>query len=396
MAVAYISMDHGIPVFGQKGCSVHIQEFIRTLIRKGIEVHLFSPNVEGKCPAELGSINIHPLPSLKGMDVVEKEQTALNANKILRETLASSGNFDLIYERYSLWSFSGMAYAQDEDIPGILEVNAPLIDEQEKHRTLINRQSAETVAQKVFSTASAIVPVSNEIASYLKQWPATKDKVHVIPNGIDPNKFVTKNLTSYSMDIDRPFTIGFVGTLKPWHGLSDLIDAFYFLQRTHQEARLEIVGDGPEKNSLIQKIFSKGLQDSVKLTGAVPPAKIPSILSSWDFAVAPYPKLPDFYFSPLKVYEYMAAGLPVVASKIGQIKNVIKHEENGLLIPPGDIISMAANFEKLYEDPTLRVRLGNAARATVQKSHTWEGVVDQVLQITENTSNCLPQKTGSI
>ena len=151
-----------------------------------------------------------------------------------------------------------MEYAKERDIPGILEVNAPLINEQEKHRTLINRQSAEMVAKKVFNAADAVVAVSDEIGKYLNQWPETKNKVHVVPNGIDPDKFIAKNKSSYPIGVNRPFTIGFIGTLKPWHGLNELIEAFFFFQSTHQKARLEIVGDGPEKKLIDTANFQEG------------------------------------------------------------------------------------------------------------------------------------------
>src|SRR5262249_22669401 len=100
-------------------------------------------------------------------------------------------------------------------------------------------------------------------------------------------------------------------------------------------------------------------------------------------AVAPYPKLRQFYFSPLKVYEYMAAGTPVVASRVGQLAELIEHGVNGLLCPPGDAGALAVALEELKEDPGLGERLSREALATVLGSHTWQAVAERILRLAE-------------
>jgi len=89
----------------------------------------------------------------------------------------------------------------------------------------------------------------------------------------------------------------------------------------------------------------------------------------------------NFYFSPLKVYEYMAAGLPVVASRVGQLQKLIEPGVNGLLVPPGDTAALAAALGRLQSDPQLRLRLGQAARAAVIRQHTWDAVAEQILRL---------------
>jgi glycosyltransferase involved in cell wall biosynthesis len=105
------------------------------------------------------------------------------------------------------------------------------------------------------------------------------------------------------------------------------------------------------------------------------------LLASMDVAVAPYPRRSSFYFSPLKVYEYMAASRPVVASRIGQLANLIEDGVNGLLCPAGDPVTLAAALARLRREPELRARLGRAARATVLKHHTWETVARRILHL---------------
>jgi glycosyltransferase involved in cell wall biosynthesis len=140
-----------------------------------------------------------------------------------------------------------------------------------------------------------------------------------------------------------------------------------------------IVGDGPERAALIEDLTRRELLPAVCLTGAVAPSDVPALLASMDVGVAPYPKLPHFYFSPLKVYEYLAAGLPVIASGVGQLEEVIEHGVNGLLCAPGDPDELAGAFQCLREETWLRQRLSRAARATVLRQHTWEAVGRRIL-----------------
>ena len=118
-----------------------------------------------------------------------------------------------------------------------------------------------------------------------------------------------------------------------------------------------------------------------QLTGGVAPSAVPGLLASMEAAVAPYPPLAQFYFSPLKVYEYMAAGLPAVASRIGQLTELIEDGVTGLLCPPGDASALAGALYRLYSQPAWSARLGQAARATVLRDHTWDAVVQRILEL---------------
>jgi glycosyltransferase involved in cell wall biosynthesis len=98
-----------------------------------------------------------------------------------------------------------------------------------------------------------------------------------------------------------------------------------------------------------------------------------------DAAVAPYPLQERFYFSPLKVYEYMAAGLPVVASRVGPLEETIRNGTSGLLCPPGDAAAFAAALMTLAEQPRLRAEMGREARRAVVSGHTWGAVAARIL-----------------
>ncbi len=143
MRVAYVCADPGVPVFGKKGCSVHAQEVIRSLRGRGASVELFASRLGGKPPAGLDAVPVHPLPPIPAGPTAAREQLALKANHDLRAALTIAGPFDLIYERHSLWSYAGLEYAQECGVPGLLEVNAPLLEEQRRYRHLALPRDAE-------------------------------------------------------------------------------------------------------------------------------------------------------------------------------------------------------------------------------------------------------------
>jgi glycosyltransferase involved in cell wall biosynthesis len=375
--IAYICADPGVPVFGQKGCSIHVQEMLRAFQRQGASVSLFATRLGGNPPQDLVNIPIYRLPPIPKVEPEVRERVALATNPDIRLELELAGSFDLIYERYSLWSYSGMEYAAERRIPGILEVNAPLIEEQAKHRGLVDREGAERVANRAFQAASQLIAVSSEIKTYLKHY-VRDDKIQVIANGVNSDRFSFPLIPALPTSPEI-FTVGFVGSLKPWHGLPILAQAFALLKQRLPNSRLLIVGDGTERTNLEAELSAQGLLDAVRFTGAVPPNEIPGLLASMSVAVAPYRDGSDFYFSPLKVYEYMAAGLPVVASRIGQIAELIEDEVNGLLCPPGNAEALATALERLWHSPKLRLRLGKAARSTVMQSHTWDAIAERIL-----------------
>lgn len=383
MRIAYVCADPGVPAFGQKGCSIHVQEVIRALLAQNAQVALFASRLDGNPPPDLKDIAIHSLPPVPKGELAHRERAAIAANGDLRAGLEHAGPFDLVYERYSLWSFAGMEYARAARVPGLLEVNAPLIEEQAAHRGLRNRVGAERIAERVFRAATAMIAVSAEIAAYLESFPAARGRVHVVPNGVDPQRFPA-GIAPACPAPPGTFTVGFVGSLKPWHGLPVLVEAFALLRRRTSNCRLLIVGDGPEREGLTADLSARGVSQVSHLTGAVVPDQVPGMLASMDVGVASYCMQPHFYFSPLKVYEYMAAGLPVVASRIGQLASLFEDGVNGLLCPAGDPLALAATLERLRLAPRLRARLGQAARATVLRDHTWEAVARRTLDLAQS------------
>lgn len=377
MRIAYLCTDRGIPVFGQKGCSLHVQEVVHALRSFDIDVTLFAARVGGNPPPRLASLPLVQLPSLGDATGSARERAAIDADRAVAKTVLEAGPFDVVYERYALWSHATMDAAKAMGATTVLEVNAPLIEEQAKFRGLYDRAAATVATQRAFSAADVIIAVSEEVARYLRSFPQARHKVHVVPNGVDVDRF--REVAARRKAKSGAFTVGFVGTLKPWHGVDILLEAFALLNRRVPNAELLIVGDGPERQALNALAGQLGIVDKVTFTGAVSPDAVPDLLARMDVGVAPYPDLPDFYFSPLKVYEYMASGLPVVASRIGQIQEIVSEPVDGLLPEPGNAQELSAALCSLYECPALGRAMGWEGQCKVEAHHTWRSVVIQTM-----------------
>ena len=122
------------------------------------------------------------------------------------------------------------------------------------------------------------------------------------------------------------------------------------------------------------------------ITGWTAYERLPGLIQKMDVTVAPFASTEDFYFSPLKLFEYMAVGKPVVASQIGQIPELVGHETTGLLVRPDDAADLANKIDRLRREPDLRKSLGVAAAQKVAQ-HTWEQNARRVIALAEPLIN---------
>lgn len=381
MRVAYVSMDPGVPVFGRKGASVHVQAVLRVLAARGDEVHLVTTRAGGAPEPGLAPVRVQELPRSSATSAADRERALRDTDALVPrvlDDLTRDGGLDLVYERYSLWGRAAMTWARDRAVPAVLEVNSPLVEEQARHRVLVDRFGADRVAADAFAAAGTVICVTDPVARWVLGRGTSPERVFTVGNGVDTAR-VRPAPTPSTMT--SPFTVGFVGTLKPWHGVENLIRALAMLRATDRDHHLLLVGDGPQRSALAQLARSLGVDDAVEMTGSVDPDEVPGLLHRMHVAVAPYPSLRDFYFSPLKVFEYLAAGLPVVASALGSMPQALAHGRLGVLVEPGDPAALSQAIAALKADPDRRTRLARAAREAAVREHDWNRVVDRILAL---------------
>ena len=362
MHIAYVCLDPGIPVFGTKGASVHIQEVVREYRHRGHDVTVYATRRGSDVPDDLAELRVVDVP-ITTRDEEERERAQQAASASVSD-MVRAGGYDLVYERYSLFS----TVIAECGVPGILEVNAPLIDEQRTHRVLVDEQAADAALQEQVQAALATICVSDPV----RDWVIARTegtRVFTVPNGVNVHR-ITPQPESPGAPV-----VTFVGTLKPWHGVDVLLRA---RAQAHKDWQLRIIGDGPMRVELDDLARSLGID--VDFRGAVAPDAIPQHMAGTAIGVAPYPAMDtdsDQYFSPLKVYEYMAAGLPVVASRVGQLPEIMG--ESAYLVPPSDPEALAEALDALVANPVERAQVGSDNRRQAEREHSWTGTVDHIL-----------------
>jgi glycosyltransferase involved in cell wall biosynthesis len=414
MKIVYISADFGVPILGYKGASIHVREMVGALRLAGHAVCIISPAIDegkegrgknqteaGTPPASLAGVDLLPvLPPERLLQLLEdferldkffgmktrirQELRNLLYNLALHEKALAHLQrqpVDFIYERYALFGFAGIRLARALGVPHILEVNAPLAYEQEKTRGLEMKELARETERRIFRETDRVIVVSRPLQEFVVACGVPEARIHLLPNAVEPRHFVVADhgqavRAQYRLAGKR--VIGFVGSLKPWHGVETLIEAFRALHAKAPDTHLLIVGDGPKREDLEQYAQAGGLKDAVTFTGNVAYDRVPPHIAAMDVTVAPYIPHENFYYSPIKIFEYMAVGKPVVAGRIGQVEEIITDGETGMLFEPGNIEQLAAVLAKLAGDQGLCHRLGENASAWVRKERTWDNNARQV------------------
>lgn len=301
---------------------------------------------------------------------------------------------EVLHERYNLLALGGAWVRQRCRNPYILELNAdPFIElriwKPPEYKTW--GWYTEYSYRKCLETADHILAVSKQLRQHLiEKWQVSAEKITVLPNGVDTNHFsppMNKDDVKEKLGLaDRPVVM-FIGGFYPWHASLELVDCLVKVRVVHPSVCLVMVGQGPMLSNSQAQAEALGLQDHIYFTGSIPHTEIPLWLSAADVAVAPYPDLGrELWFSPLKLFEYMAVGVAIVASSSGQVSEILRDGESGLLVPPGDWGAFAEAIIRLLSDSKLRSCLGQNAHQQALEQHSWSGYIERLETIYRNVS----------
>ena len=406
MRILYVCSDFGVPVFGHKGASIHLRAMAGAFAACGHDIQVLSPACEREANHDFAVAVAPPLDtsaSAAAVDALRRVDRGLGTaagghparvgqevrNLLYNQALATATEvgrgFDCVYERYALFGFGGLNLARTLGVPHVLEVNAPLCAEQSRVRGLHLGDVARAIEDRVWCGTDAVLAVSDEIAAEARGRGAESQRVHVLANGVDAARFAldreaarTRVRAAYGLGDGA--VIGFVGSLKPWHGTDVLVDAFARVSRARPQAQLLIVGDGPAAAALRAQVTAHALDSRVQFTGAVEHARVPELVAAMDVAVAPYRASDDFYFSPIKIYEYLAAATPVVASPLGQITALV---DSGYVTAAaaGDAGDLARALETVLAAPAAAAQAAARGRDWTLRERTWTANAQRVAAI---------------
>lgn len=405
MRILYLCADTGIPVLGHKGAAVHVREMVAAFTRAGHRTLLAAPKTarspwDERARLEGTLLHLPPGPEIESaVRALREHEEALGLesslpgealrvlyDRELRVRLArefARKPPDFVYERASLHATAGVWFAREIGRPIVVELNAPLALEQTTYRKGVLGELASRAERWVLRRADAVVAVSEEVGEHALSLGVEARLIHIILNGVEAGRFApgAPDPAMLSRFGHGPL-LGFVGGLRPWHGVGMLPALLEGVLARQPAARMVIVGDGPLRASLEREFERRGLSRRVVFTGWTPHADVPDTIRSFDVALAPYPRLDHpFYFSPLKLFEYMACGVPVVTTDLGQVSDVVRDGETGVLCPPDDLDSLVAACDRLLSDPSTAARLGKAASREVRDKYTWDVNASRVVGI---------------
>lgn len=297
------------------------------------------------------------------------------------ETRLQAVNPSIILQQHARYAQAGVRLGRRYNIPVFLDDITPIWEE-ERHSDRSLKLIARQIRKGVFSQASGLIAVTSDMETQLRSEGVPSRKIHVVPNGVDCKLFnpeTTSMVIRQKYGLEDKVVIGYVGGMQEWHRLdlllrvaSPLIEAIPHIQF------LLVVGKDPDKR-LESMVRERGLTDWFTFSGGVPHSEVPAYINAMDIAILPGI---HSYMSPLKIYEYMAMGKPVIApNKNLFIEELVIPHQHGLLFEAEDANSMKNAIMTLALDPEIRQKMGKEAIESAQKNYTWYQQANKLIQV---------------
>ena len=370
MKILYAAIDQTVP--GTKGGSVHVAAVAEGLAALGHDVMaLVTPGSGTPAASRVTWVPMRPPLGSTHLRLARSRAVA---------RAAAAFRPDAIIERYHNFGGEAIRLASRLHAVAVLEVNAPVIDYTGSSKALLDRalllQPMRRWREHLCRLADVIVTPD---AAILPRG-VPRERIQRAEWGADTSAFVPGRSASAPFRRPAAETVAiFAGAFRPWHGAIHLVEAIRTLRgRGRSDIGAVFVGDGPELPRV--RAAAEGL-DHIVIAGALPHASMPAALAAADVGVAPFdlaahaPLALGFYWSPLKIFEYMASGLPVIAPAAGRIPSLVADGREGILYSPaasrdGHAAPLADALVRLG-DPSVRRALGAMARERAEREYSW-------------------------
>jgi glycosyltransferase involved in cell wall biosynthesis len=299
---------------------------------------------------------------------------SLRYARICQKELAG---YDILYERMGWMGYGGGFVAKKLGVPLILEANNGDHITELKMLGLAPRGlqlwiSLQLMKRFVTQANHIVASGVGHRRRFIEQWKVIEEKISVVENGSELiEKLQRDQLKSFSgREIDCKKTkLVFVGAFEPWHGILILLDAVARVIGMGYEIELILIGSGTEFEKIKIKIRELGIETQVTITGHLTVDQFAPVLADADIGLSPYCGWMEF--SGLKLFDYKAAGLAIIASGENGQPVTLRNEETALIVPPCDIEALSQSIVRLIEDVRFRRKLGQTARQEAEKEHSW-------------------------
>jgi glycosyltransferase involved in cell wall biosynthesis len=370
LRILYVASDQCVP--GSTGGSVHVLEVARGLAARGHEVHAVVSRARGQAERDaMDGVSWHRIAWWPPSRFL-RFRAARQVERIARELRP-----DALMERYYNFGGEGVTTATRLGVPALLEVNSPAVDHP---GSLKARLDALTLVRPLRRWRERLVREARGLVAPIPEIvPAfARSKTTIVTWGANVDAFrPDRRSDALRRKLGVPegaLVVLFSGSFRPWHGVH-VFEAAARQLREHADLFFLLVG-GPDSS---QDTRYRG-----RRLGRVAYERMPEIVASADIGVAPYDtaRMPElrlgFFWSPLKVFEYMASGLPVVTIARPPLRDIVGGAGEGAFFEDGDAASLAAAVTALASDPERRARLGRMGRQRVVERYSWARHCEQL------------------
>ena len=370
MNLLFLALD--IDLSMPRGDSIHVRELARFLAARGHRVDLVTATKGG---VDVPGVHHHERPGSGDVRIVR-----------FCCAVARGSPSEVIYER-RLSPKIAFGVNRLLGLPYVVEING--IEEeaamQGRARRSAIRGVKHRVRRRMFLKAHGVVTVSDLLGEAVhRRYGLPRERVFVVPNGVDTDRFRPMEPSAARRQLAWPAApwVVFVGNLVTWQGLDTLVRAAPEVIEGCG-ARIAIVGDGQMRSTLETLAENLGIADRVVFVGSVPYEDVPTYIGAASACVAPFTRARNeaIGLSPLKVYEYLACGRPVVASGVPGISELLQRSGAGLLVPPDDSRALAATLREVLEDPTRAREMGDRGRAFAVNECSWGRTAESVERV---------------
>lgn len=287
-----------------------------------------------------------------------------------------------VYERLAAFAALGKVF-QRRGIPWVLESNALVFHEATNDRkTMALTSVARWIELGAYRECDLLICVSPELRDMiLGEIALPEEKLLVVPNAVDTSRWNRDRITM-RREFGERFTVGFAGILSYRQGMVAVVESLARVRTTGADVCLVVVGDGPMLAECVETAKRLEIADAIRFVGQVPWDEVPSYLMGCDVGLSPQIRLPmgKMFGSPIKLYENMAAELPVVASAFDDARAVLRDGETGFLFDPDVPETLDAALLRAYEARGRLKEMGKIARAVVEAEHSWKVRSSMVLE----------------
>ncbi|KAA3612240.1 MAG: glycosyltransferase family 1 protein [Calditrichaeota bacterium] len=376
------------------GAAVKSNEFIAAIRRKNHKVYLEwrtnQPEFQTAVNGQIETNRKENIKTLLRKYYREPRSYLINIPRFFSEySILQKQQPDILFSRHDYGNYANLLLSKMLGIPLVVEVDCPPTHEWSEfyaQDAVKFGHFSLKVELDYLKKADAVITQSTDLSQYYIEKGVPADKITMITNAADTNKIYP---TTPDKDILEKYgltgkiVVGWVGAGYAWTGIDVLIEAVYKVMPQFKNVCFMMIGTEKNMKFFREKFANTEFFDRIKLVGYVPNNEISRYLSCMDIAIAPYPPLDFFYASSMKLFEYMAAGLGIVATRIGQLAEVISEGENGFLYNPENAAELAEKITLLINDKKLRKKIGAAARKDAESEYNWDSVGEKMIKVFE-------------